>query len=186
MSFLFNINFFFKTFLCPSFVDRRSRKAHPKAAQLGGSKKVEGLKSNLKDRIAKKETKVVQQVSSEDLSLFARLDELEEKEAENAELDQLWQDDFDFKESKTEIGYAKKDDERPALTQTENTNQAKKKVTWETLDNKNDTVVNSSDSLESDNDNGDEDIQRTISVRFSSSSTSLKVQVNNSLLCQSW
>lgn len=174
---------FCKTFLRPSFVDRRSRKAHPKAARLGGSKRVKGLKSNLKDRVEKRETEVVQQVSSEELSLFARLDELEEKEAENAELDQLWQDEFDSKESKTETGYVQKeDDKRSVLTQSENTNQAKKKVTWETLDNKNDTIVNSSDSLESDNDNGDEDIQRTISVRFSSSSTLLKGQVNNGLL----
>ena len=170
-----------KTFLCPSFVDRGSRKAHPKAAQLGGSKKVEGLKRNVK------QTELVQQVSSEELSLFARLDELEEKEAENAELDQLWQDDFDFKETKTEVGYAQKgDDKRSALTQSENTNPVKKKVTWETLHNKNDTVVNSSDSSENDNDSGDEDINRTISVRFSSSSTLLKGQVNNSPLCCSW
>lgn len=138
---------------------------------------MEGLKSKVK------QTKLVQQVSSEELSLFARLDELEEKEAENAELDQLWQDDFDYKESKTEIGYAQKgDDKRSALTQSQNTNPAKKKVTWETLDNKNDTVVNSSGSSESDNDSGDEDIHRTISVRFSSSSTSLKGQVSNGLL----
>lgn len=171
-----------ETFLCPLFVDRRSRKAHPKAAQLGGSKRVKGLKSNLKDRVEKRQTKVAQQVSSEELSLFARLDELEEKEAENAELDQLWED-FDCKDSKTETGYAQEeDDKRLALIQSENTNQAKKKVTWETLDNKNDTVVNSSDSSESDNDSGDGDIQRTISVKFSSSPTLLKRQVNNSLL----
>ena len=120
----------------------------------------------------------------EELSLFARLDELEEKEAENAELDQLWQDNFDYGESKTEIGYAQKgDDKSSVLAQSENTNPAKKKVTWDTLDNRNDTVVNSSDSSESDNDSGDEDIHRTISVRFSSSSTLLKGQVNNSLLC---
>lgn len=118
-------------------------------------------------------------MSSEESSLFVRLDELEELEAENAELDQLWEDDSGYKESETETGYTQKDDDkRSALTQSEITNQAKKKVTWETLDNKNDTVVNSSDSSESDNDNGDEDIQRTISVRFSSSSTLLKGQVN--------
>ena len=148
---------------------------------------MEGLKSNLKDRIGKKKTNVVPQLSSEELSLFARLDELEEKEAENAELDQLWQDDFDYKESKTETGYAKKDDdERSELTCMENSNQGKKKVTWETLDNKNDTVVNSSDSSENDNDSGDEDIQRTISVRFSSPSTLLKGQVSNSRLLVVW
>ena len=142
---------------------------------------MEGLKSNLKDRVEKRETKVVQQVSSEELSLFARLDELEEKEAENAELDQLWENDAGYKENKT--GYTQKeDDKRWTPTESENTNQAKRKITWETLDNKNDIVVNSSDSSESDNDNGDEDIQRTISVRFSSSSTVLKGQVNNSLL----
>ena len=164
---------FYKAFPCPTFVDRRSRKAHPKAAQLGGSKKVEGLKRNVK------QTKLVQQVSSDELSLFARLDELEEKEAENAELDQ---NNFDYKESITEIGYVQKgDDKRSALNQSENTNPAKKKVTWETLD-KTDTVVNSSDSTQSDNDSGDEDIQRTISVRFSSSSTLLKGQVSNGLL----
>lgn len=166
----------------PSFVDRGSRKAHPKAAQLGGSKRVEGLKSNLKDRIEKREIKA-QQVSSEDSSLFARLDELEELEAENAELDQLWEDDSGYKEREAKNEYAQKDDKRSALNQSENTNRGKK-VTWETLDNKNNTVVNSSDSSESDNDNGDEDIQRTISVRFSSSSTLLKGQVNKySLLC---
>lgn len=90
---------------------------------------------------------------------------------------------FYYKDSKTETGYAQEeDDSRLALIQSENTNQAKKKVTWETLDNKDDYVVNSSDSSESDSDNGDEDIQRTISVKFSSSSTLLKGQVNNSLL----
>ena len=159
-----------------TFVDRRSRKAHPKAAQLGGSKKVEGLKRNVK------QTKLVQQVSSDELSLFARLDELEEKEAENAELDQLYQDNFDYKESITEIGYVQKgDDKRSALNQSENPNPTKKKVTWETLD-KTDTVVSSSDSTQSDIDSGDEDIHRTISVRFSSSSTLLKGQVSNGLL----
>ena len=164
--------------MLPSFLDRGSRKAHPKAAQLGGSKRVEGLKSNLKDRIEKQEIKA-QQVSSEESSLFARLDELEELEAENAELDQLWEDDSGYKESETETGYTQKDDDkRSALNQSENTNLGKKKVTWETLDNTNNTVVNSSDSSESDNDNGDEHIQRTISVRFSSSSTLLKGQVN--------
>lgn len=134
----------------------------------------------MKHRIEKQEIKA-QQVSSEESSLFARLDELEELEAENAELDQLWEDDSGnrYKESETENGYIQKDDDkRSALTQAEVTNQAKKKVTWETLDNNNDTAVNSSDSSESDNDNGDEDIQRTISVRFSSSSTLLKGQVN--------
>lgn len=167
----------------PSFVDRGSRKAHPKAAQLGGSKRVEGLKSNLKDRIEKQEIKA-QQVSFEESSLFARLDELEELETENAELDQLLEDDSGYKESEAKNGYAQKDDKRSTLHQSENTNRGKKKVTWETLDNTNNTVVNSSDSSESDNDNGDEDIQRTISVRFSSLSTLLKGQVNKySLLC---
>ena len=131
----------------------------------------------------KQETKA-QQVSSEELSLFARLDELEELEAENAELDRLWEGDSGYKESKTETECAKKedDDKRSVLAQSENTNQAKKKVTWETLDNDTETVVNSSDSSESDSDKC-EDIQRTISVRFSTSSPLLKGQVNNSLLC---
>ena len=183
MSFFKGYDSFLKTCIFPSFLDRGSRKAHPKAAQLGGSKRVEGLKSNLKDRIEKQEIKA-QQVSSEESSLFARLDELEELEAENAELDQLWEDDSGYKESEAKNGYAQKDDKRSALNQSENTNLGKKKVTWETLDNTNNTVVNSSDSSESDNDNGDEHIQRTISVRFSSSSTLLKGQVNKyGLLC---
>ena len=50
-------------------------------------------------------------MSSEELSLFARLDELEEKEAKNAELDQLWQDDSDNEESKVEIGFKKRESE---------------------------------------------------------------------------
>lgn len=127
--------------------------------------------------------KEARQPSTEELSLFARLDELEEKEAKNAELDQPWQDDSDNERSRTEIGFEKReDDTRSTLSQSEDTNQTKKKVTWETLDNKDDTVVNSNDSSESENDD-DEDVQRTISVRFSSSSTSLQGQVNNSLQC---
>lgn len=181
MSFIVNVIFFLGTFLHLSFADRGSRKAHPKAAKLGGSKKVEGFKSNLKDRKPNKE-KEAWHASSEELSLFARLDELEEKEAQNAELDQLWQDDSDNRGSKTaEIEFEKRDDDtRSTPLQSENTNQTKKKVAWETLDSKNDAVVDSNDSSGSENCD-DEDVQRTISVRFSSSSTSLQGQVNNTL-----
>ena len=177
MSFIVNVIIFLGTFLCLSFADRGSRKAHPKAAKLGGSKKVEGFKGNLNKE------KEARHASSEELSLFARLDELEEKEAQNAELDQLWQDDSDNRGSKTaEIGFEKRDDDtRSTPLQSENTNQTKKKVTWETLDSKNDAVVDSNDSSGSENDDDDEDVQRTISVRFSSSSTSLQGRVNNTL-----
>ncbi|XP_078365161.1 uncharacterized protein LOC144649523 isoform X2 [Oculina patagonica] len=162
-------------------LNRGSRKAHPKASKLGGSKKVEGFTRNLKDRVANKE-KEAQQPSSEELSLFARLDELEEKEAINAELDQLWQDDSCNEESRPKIGFEKReDDKRLTLSKSEDTNQTKKKVTWETLDIKDDTVVNSNDSSESEN-GDDEDVQRTISVRFSSSSSSsLQGQVEKQL-----
>lgn len=171
---------FFKTLPCHSLADRHFRKAHPKAKRFGGTKKVEGLKSNLTDKIRNIE-KTVQIVSSEDLSLFARLDELEEKETKNAELDQLWQDDSDSKENVTASGCSKEGgDTREGLPQKQDTNQTKKKVTWEARYVKNEAVVSSSDSSGSDDDDG---VQSTISVKFSSSSVPLQGKVSCSFYC---
>ena len=119
-------------------------------------------------------------MSSEELSLFARLDELEEKEAKNAELGHLRQDDSDYEWNKAVTGFKMREDEaRLALAQSGNVKHTKKKGTWETLDNKGDTVVNWNDSSGSESEVDDENVQRTISVRFSSTqSTSLQRQVN--------
>ena len=119
-------------------------------------------------------------MSSEDLSLFARLDELEEKETKNDELDQLWQDDSDSKENVTASGCTKEGgDTREGLPQKQDTNQTKNKVTWEAHYVKNEAVVSSSDSSGSDDDDG---VQSTIiSVKFSSSSVPFQGEVSCTL-----
>lgn len=155
------------------FSTQHLRKAHPKAERFGGTKKVQGLKSDQKDTVTMKGNKV-QKVSSEDLSLLARLDELEEKETKNAELDQVGKDDSDDEKSITTGEHANiQGDARWGLHHKDKTNETKKKVTWEIHDVKDETVLSSTDSTtsEDDDENHDsDDLQTTISVKFSSSS----------------
>ena len=161
------------------FVDRGARKAHPKAERFGGSKKVEGLKGNLKGPITRKD-RVAQPLSSEDLSLFGILEELEEKETANAELDQIGQDDSDDN-SKTKIGFVKENDDvrwEQSLT-AKDKDITKRKVKWE-------ACVTNKNSKENDDDDDsggsdDDDVKTTIDVKFSTSSTSQQ-QVNNNFL----
>lgn len=158
--------------------DRGVRKAHAKAKTFGGSKKVEGLKSNRKDRTTGTDREA-QRVSTEDLSLFARLDELEEKETANAELDQLGKDNSD-EENKTETEFVKKEDDvRWAQPSTATDKDiTKKKVKWEACVDKKDCSENDDSEEEED----DDDVETTIPVKFTSSSMSLQGQVNGSFL----
>lgn len=162
------------------------RKAHPKAERFGGTKKVQGLKSDQKDTVTMKGNKV-QKVSSEDLSLLARLDELEEKETKNAELDQVGKDDSSDEKSMTIGEHTNiQGDARWGLHHKDKTNETKKKVTWEIHDVKDETVVSSTDSTtsEDDDENHDsDDLQTTISVKFSSSLEHSQGQVSISFYC---
>ena len=166
------------------FVDRGARKAHPKAKRFGGSKKVEGLKGNIKSPITRKDREA-QPLSSEDLSLFARLEELEEKETANAELDQIGQDDSDDN-SKTEIGFVKENDDVrwEQSSKAKDKDITKRKVKWEACvtykDSKENDDDDSGDNDDDDDDDGD-DVKTTIDVKFSSSSTSQQ-QVNSNFL----
>ena len=167
-------------------VAQHLRKAHPKAERFGGTKKVQGLKSDQKDTVTMKGNKV-QKVSSEDLSLLARLDELEEKETKNAELDQVGKDDSGDEKSITTGEHTNiQGDARWGLHHKEKTNETKKKVTWEIHDVKDETVVSSTDSTtsEDDDENHDsDDLQTTISVKFSSSSEHSQGKVSISFYC---
>lgn len=154
------------------FLTQHSRKAHPKVERLGGAKKVLGLRSDQKEKVTMKGIEV-QKVSSEELSLFARLDELEEKETRNAELDQVGQDDSIDENSTGEHTKIQGDGGKVEKEEREKTNETKKKVTWKMHYVKDETEVSSTDSTASEdddeNDNNDsDDIQTTISVKFSS------------------
>lgn len=167
-------------------VAQHLRKAHPKAERFGGTKKVQGLKSDQKDTVTMKGNKV-QKVSSEDLSLLARLDELEEKETKNAELDQVGKDDSGDEKSITTGKHTNiQGDARWGLHHKDKTNETIKKVTWEIHDVKDETVVSSTDSTtsEDDDENHDsDDLQTTISVKFSSSSEHSQGKVSISFYC---
>ncbi|PFX32262.1 Unconventional prefoldin RPB5 interactor [Stylophora pistillata] len=111
------------------FLTQHSRKAHPKVERLGGAKKVLGLRSDRKEKVTMKAIEV-QKVSSEEWSLFARLDELEEKETRNAELDQVGQDDSIDENSTGEHTKIQGDGGKVEKEEREKTNETKKKVTW--------------------------------------------------------
>lgn len=156
-------------------LNRGARKAHSKAKKFGGSKKVEGLKSNIKEKMTKMDREV-KPLAAEDLSLFARLDALEKEETTNAELDQL-DEENSAEDIKTESGYMKKEDGvRWVQSMTaKNSDSKKKKVTWGASDIKNDAGENVDDANgDSDDDN---DVQRTIAVKFSHLSTSFQGQI---------
>ena len=152
------------------FADRGTRKAHPKAKQFGGSKRVEGLKSSIKDHNSTQKDREKKAIVTDDLALFARLDELEKTETANAELDQFLHEEKT--EIKTDSEYRKKEDDvrwvQPLMTRSNDNSQ--KKVTWGDDDVKKDADGNVGDS-DDDSDDDDEDGQRTIAVKFSHSST---------------
>ena len=157
------------------FADRGIRKAHPKAKQFGGSKRVEGLKSSIKDHNSAQKDGAKKAIVTDDLALFARLDELEKTETANAELDQFL--DEEKTEIKTDSEYSKKEDDvrwvPPLKTQNDDNN--KRKVTWEDDDVKKDADGNvgdsDDDSDDDDDDDDDDDGGRTIAVKFSHSPT---------------
>ncbi|XP_073234238.1 uncharacterized protein [Porites lutea] len=151
-------------------LNRGTRKAHPKAKQFGGSKRVEGLKSSIKDHNSTQKDIKKKAIVTDDLALFARLDELEKTETANAELDQFL--DEEKTEIKTDSEYRKKEDDVrwvPSLMTLSDDNN-KKKVTWGDDDDKKDADGNVGDS-DDDSDDDDEDGRRTIAVKFSHSST---------------
>ena len=154
------------------FADRGTRKAHPKAKQFGGSKRVEGLKSSIKDHNAAQKDGEKKAIVTDDLALFARLDELEKTETANAELDQFL--DEEKTEIKTDSEYRKKEDDVRCVPplKTQNDDNNKRKVTWGDDDGKKDADGNVGDSDDdSDVDDDDDDGGRTIAVKFSHSST---------------
>ena len=153
------------------FADRGTRKAHPKAKQFGGSKRVEGLKSGMKDHNSTQKDREKKAIVTDDLALFARLDELEKTETANAELDQFL--DEEKSEIKNDSEHRKKEDDVrwvPPLKTQKNDDNNKKKVTWGDDDVKKDADGNVGDS-DDDSDDNDEDGQRTIAVKFSHPST---------------
>lgn len=153
------------------FADRGTRKAHPKAKQFGGSKRVEGLKSGMKDHNSTQKDREKKAIVTDDLALFARLDELEKTETANAELDQFL--DEEKSEIKNDSEHRKKEDDvrwvPPSKTQNDDNN--KKKVTWGDDDVKKDADGNVGDSDDDDSDDNEEDGRRNIAVKFSHSST---------------
>ena len=153
------------------FADRGTRKAHPKAKQFGGSKRVDGLKSGMKDHNSTQKDREKKAIVTDDLALFARLDELEKTETANAELDQFL--DEEKSEIKNDSEHRKKEDDVrwvPPLKTQKNDDNNKKKVTWGDDDVKKDADGNVGDS-DDDSDDNDEDGQRTIAVKFSHPST---------------
>lgn len=152
------------------FADRGTRKAHPKSKQFGGSKRVEGLKSSIKDHNSTQKDREKKAIVTDDLALFARLDELEKTETANAELDQFLNEEKT--EIKTDSEYRKKEDDvrwvQPLMTLSNDNN--KKKVTWGDDDVKKDADGNVGDSDDDSDDDDDEDGGRTIAVKFSHSS----------------
>ena len=160
------------------FADRGTRKAHPKAKQFGGSKRVEGLKSGMKDHYSTQKDREKKAIVTDDLALFARLDELEKTETANAELDQFL--DEEKSEIKNDSEHRRKEDDVrwvPPLKTQKNDDNNKKKVTWGDDDVKKDADGNVGDSDDDDSDEDDEDGRRTIAVKFSHSSTLSHEQV---------
>ena len=156
--------------------DKGARKAHPKAERFGGSKKVKGLKHIEKETIGV-QGKTTAALSSEDLSLLARLDELEKRETANAELYQ-W-DDFD-NDDKNSVRCSNKDDdvrwEMRSIAQDKESDGFIKKVKWDNFDAAKDTGRDSGNS-DDDGEDGNGDVKTTIAVKFSSSPKSVLQKV---------
>ncbi|XP_029184382.1 unconventional prefoldin RPB5 interactor 1-like isoform X3 [Acropora millepora] len=153
-------------------LNKGARKAHPKAERFGGSKKVKGLKHIEKETVGV-QSKTAAAVSSEELSLLARLDELEKKETANAELHH-W-DDFD-NDNKNSVQYSSKDDdviqEKSSVAQDKEIGGLIRKVKWNDFDGAKDSGSNSGDS-DDYGEEGNGEVKTTIAVKFSTSPRSI-------------
>ncbi|XP_067053226.1 unconventional prefoldin RPB5 interactor 1-like isoform X2 [Acropora muricata] len=153
-------------------LNKGARKAHPKAERFGGSKKVKGLKHIEKETVGV-QSKTAAPVSSEELSLLARLDELEKKETANAEL-YHW-DDFD-NDNKNSVQYSSKDDdvtqEKSSVAQDKEIGGLIRKVKWNDFDGAKDSGSNSGDS-DDYGEEGNGEVKTTIAVKFSTSPRSI-------------
>ena len=155
--------------------DKGARKAHPKAERFGGSKKVKGLKHIEKETVGV-QNKTAAALSSEELSLLARLDELEKKETANAELYE--EDDFD-NDDKNSVQCSNKDDvtwEKSSVAQDKESGGLIRKVKWNDFDGEKDSGSNSGDS-DDYGEEGNGEVKTTISVKFSSSPKSILQKV---------
>lgn len=157
--------------------DKGARKAHPKAERFGGSKKVKGLKHIKKETVGV-QSKTVAALSSEELSLLARLDELEKKETANAEL-YHW-DDFD-NDDKNSVQCSNKDDdvtqEKSSVAQDKESGGLIRKVKWNDFDGAKDGGSNSGDNRDDYGEEGNGEVKTTIAVKFSSSQKSILQKV---------
>lgn len=153
-------------------LNKGARKAHPKAERFGGSKKVKGLKHIEKETVGV-QSKTAAALSSEELSLLARLDELEKKETANAEL--YHGDDFD-NDNKNSVQYSSKDDdvtqEKSSVAQDKEIGGLIRKVKWNDFDGAKDSGSNSGDS-DDYGEEGNGEVKTTIAVKFSTSPTSI-------------
>lgn len=156
--------------------DKGARKAHPKAERFGGSKKVKGLKHIEKETVGV-QSKTAAAVSIEELSLLARLDELEKKETASAELHH-W-DDFD-NDNKNSVQYSSKDDdviqEKSSVAQDKEIGGLIRKVKWNDFDGAKDSGSNSGDS-DDYGEEGNGEVKTTIAVKFSTSPRSILQKV---------
>lgn len=153
-------------------LNKGARKAHPKAERFGGSKKVKGLKHIEKETVGV-QSKTAAALSSEELSLLARLDELEKKETANAEL-YHW-DDFD-NDNKNSVQYSSKDDdvtqEKSSVAQDKEIGGLIRKVKWNDFDGAKDSGSDSGDS-DDYGEEGNGEVKTTIAVKFSTSPMSI-------------
>ena len=136
---------------------------------------MKGLKHIEKETVGV-QSKTAAAVSSEELSLLARLDELEEKETANAELHH-W-DDFD-NDNKNSVQYSSKDDdvtqEKSSVAQDKEIGRLIRKVKWNDFDGAKDSGSNSGDSDDYGEGNGE--VKTTIAVKFSTSPRSILQKV---------
>ena len=151
---------------------RSSRTAHPKAQKVGGSKKVEGLKSTTKINGAK-DKRDERHFSTENLSLFARLDELEMLERKNDEFNRLEGDAFDNETCNIKADIVKKEKVEeellPINSGGNSYSQAEKKVTWQDVNNKDANGCSTSEEDEEEESSGN-----IICVEFTASTASAK------------
>lgn len=133
---------------------------------------MKGLKHIEKETVGV-QSKTAAALSSEELSLLARLDELEKKETANAELNH-W-DDFD-NDNKNSVQYSSKDDdvtqEKSSIAQDKEIGGLIRKVKWNDFDGAKDSGSNSGDS-DDYGEEGNGEVKTTIAVKFSTSPRSI-------------
>lgn len=134
---------------------------------------MKGLKHIKKETVGV-QSKTVAALSSEELSLLARLDELEKKETANAEL-YHW-DDFDNGD-KNSVQCSNKDDdvtqEKSSVAQDKESGGLIRKVKWNDFDGAKDGGSNSGDNSDDYGEEGNGEVKTTIAVKFSSSQKSI-------------